>query len=314
MRLIDRKFYNENHWQSEYEIFRYLKNLQDKGLYERHEAILKNMAYLQWCLDEIPIESYLSPWYWKRKLFHTQQELLLRALPTKNYKALVPSSLLTKPKIHQASKPCSTNFLSHYGELKYLKETFKEGKIRIKLASGNNNSQLNAAQQDNEIKKHHYLTNARIEIIRPEGNIEQPFKGDIKHEISLPFDYYMYSMAMDFDWYMFNEFGANACLIVKDVPKFIDRINQAILKVYPRLDPYDFPVQYYDPYEVRTNEKIDPGSSKDFSYALQKEFRLLWLPIKCLHEQLHKYIDLEIGSLQDICELVEFDPKDEKVT
>jgi hypothetical protein len=61
-------------------------------------------------------------------------------------------------------------------------------------------------------------------------------------------------------------------------------------------------VEYYDPYELEPGQKVHAVMSKDFLFASQKEYRFFFMPRNARIAS--GYIDVRLGSLADIGELV----------
>lgn len=66
-------------WELQYKVCRYLERVPDGLLIERYKDILRNMrALISRERDIIPIQSFLSSWYWFCKEHQTRLEFSLR--------------------------------------------------------------------------------------------------------------------------------------------------------------------------------------------------------------------------------------------
>jgi hypothetical protein len=96
------------------------------------------------------------------------------------------------------------------------------------------------------------------------------------------------------------DFGYDGMLVIKNVDRFLVRIERAVKKVKPELLMAADAVRYYDPYRVKPDE-LDPFFAKNFRYAYQKEYRLAWhrpgLPLDC------EAFFVEIGQMRDIASI-----------
>ncbi len=73
--------YEPEFWEFQYERYRYLKNINNEALYKRYEDIRRNFEILTSKeRNIIPINSFLSSWYWFRKEHQTRYELFLKKL------------------------------------------------------------------------------------------------------------------------------------------------------------------------------------------------------------------------------------------
>lgn len=74
--------YEPDFWEFQYEIYRYLQNIDNDKLAERYRGIHRNFYVLvRPERDVIPVNSFLSSWYWYRKEHQTRYEFYLRNLP-----------------------------------------------------------------------------------------------------------------------------------------------------------------------------------------------------------------------------------------
>ena len=121
----------------------------------------------------------------------------------------------------------------------------------------------------------------------------------------MSYDYYVLCCSHEFDYRLFSAFRneggtvGDACLLIKEVDEFAKRLNSVVRE---RLKNWYFhcnPVGYFDPYNVKPNQKINPGAIKDFKYAYQREYRFLWDPLSP-GTALTDILKISIGSLEDI--------------
>ena len=110
-------------------------------------------------------------------------------------------------------------------------------------------------------------------------------------------------MATELDHTLFEPFEANACLIIHDVDEFAARLENSAPPALASWHYYHNPIQYLDLREQDPNHVNSPPISKDFLYAYQKEYRFLWAPGE--EADLDEYLELELGSLEDIAMLYE---------
>jgi hypothetical protein len=198
------------------------------------------------------------------------------------------------------------SFLVKYSKMKYLKPCFDNGKIRIAPASSYDDSSLNRAIKDDELQ----LTlkpsprNRKNEAVeRFSEDLKNPVHpiGNVVENITAPSNYYVYCMASEFSLRLFPDFGADGCLIITKPEIFMKRLIEGVLEQLPNWEGFGIGVNYIDPVNT-TKEEIDIFYSKDFKFAYQKEYRLIWKPRSPVMKL--DYIEVELGNLSDCCELI----------
>jgi hypothetical protein len=174
-----------------------------------------------------------------------------------------------------------------------------EGKIRIAPASTFARLDGDGARQDEECSKAAVMPGSHTRVTTMDGR-EIPLIGDVRRSTSWD-DYYVLCMACDWHPQLFADFGADACVVVKNCDEFASRMESAFALSMPNWPFHHFPVHYFDPYERLRNEPFDAISCKDFRFAYQREYRFFWLS-NSAGDSL-KYRTIEIGSIEDIADL-----------
>lgn len=296
----NRHFYEPELWELEYQTYRYLGRVADADLVARYSAIVRNMkALLAADRDVIPIQSFLSSWFWFRKEHQTRLEFLLRgnAVPAASDARLLGCGRDTAPLRPQ--HPNAADVLFRYGERKYLLSMLSHGAIRIGPASRYRNMEGDVARSDEECSKTAFLPGQYTRISTMDGR-DIPVKGDVSQSVSAP-DYYFLCMSCDWDLSLFDDFGADSCLIIRNLETFAARLETAFASVLPGWYFHHNPVEYFDPYERAHNQYFDATICKDFRFAYQREYRFLWFPPE--GDAVTDYKLSEAGPLQDIAEL-----------
>jgi hypothetical protein len=108
-------------------------------------------------------------------------------------------------------------------------------------------------------------------------------------------------MSTDFEPQIFEEFGYDSCVIIKDLDQFAARLEASTKYLLPNWYFHHNPVEYFDPHETYKNQYLDTVMCKDFRFAYQMEYRVIWHPQDDASAK--DYIVVRIGSLEDICEL-----------
>jgi hypothetical protein len=292
--------YEPEFWELEYQTYRYLSRVTDGELEKRYGSILRNIeALVTTDRDIIPIESFLSSWYWFRKEHQTRLEMLLRGAAVS-----VPILRLRSPdrkSIPRSKWPNAGDVLFRYGRHEHLEPLLLRGELRMFRASKQKDRPGDAARFDDECEKRSYMPGQYTRISTVDGR-DIPVNGDVRRAVVGP-DYYMLCMSCDWDETLLNSFSdVDACLIITDVDNFMNRLEAAAAKKLPGWVFHHNPVEYFDPYELPANTRLDSAMSKDFRFAYQREYRVLVFP---LHgETTGKFVDLPpLGSLNGIADL-----------
>lgn len=292
--------YEPEFWEFQYAIHRYLGGVSNEHLVFRYQAIIRNMyALVTTDRNVIPIQSFLSSWYWYRKEHQTRLEFFLRKmeLPVQP----PPGTLNNDRKGAPAcpSSPNAGNILFRYGKVQYMQAMVKHGSIRIGSASFYRHLESDAARADEERMKISFIPGEYARITTLDGR-EIPVLGDVQQTVAVP-NYYLLCMSCDWDLTLFNDFSADACVVIHDSEQFAERLELAS-KV--QLDGWYFhhnPVEYFDPYEMSGNQYFNAAMCKDFRFAYQREYRFLWMPMGGQEAEGFKF--LELDPLEDLAEL-----------
>lgn len=290
--------YEPEFWEFQYKTYRYLKNVADDKLNERYRDLHRNFCILvRPERHVIPINSFLSSWYWYRKEYQTRYEFFLRNNPLP-LPLPCPRGNFTAP-IRPAG-PNSCDILFRYGNSQFMKSFLESGEIRISPASVYKDGPLSDPRTDDELNIHRYLPKQHTRITTKEGK-EIPIIGDFHEMYSIPMDYYTLCMSTDFEPQILEEFGYDSCVIIKDPNQFAARIEASTRHLPSNWYFHHNPVEYFDPREPYRNQYLTPVMCKDFRFAYQMEYRFIWHP----HDgtSAKDYIIVQIGSLEDICEL-----------
>lgn len=300
----------------QYRTQRYMEHLSAVELEQRFKDVLLNQLVLT---EENKIG--LNPMnqegkYWIRIFTHLCEEFKIRygPFPAGFKNGFLKDMRIPSPSMDAATKACnainnkklnSKNLLFKYGESRYLEQTLKNGIIRISPATSFNSVSLNSAIHDDELE---FVINPNTSKIKFEAfdNKTGKSKGkmNIKHaQIThkSATDYYVYCMSSIFVPRLFLDFGADACLIIKNPEKFTNKLLKTFEKQYSNWFGILKKVTYLDPIRL-SSHKVDIFSIKHFRYAYQKEIRLIWLPSSKPKKLYPKFIKL--GNLSDICEII----------
>lgn len=297
----NRHGYEPEFWEFQYEVYRYLERVSDAVLAKRYTDILRNMrALISLERDVIPIQSFLSSWYWFRKEHQTRFEFFLRDVPV----PVTPPHDVFFNNEARGAPVCpkhvnAGDVLFRYDKRLYIQAMVDQGQIRIRPASGFLQMEQDHARQDDECSKESFLAGSYSRITTKQGR-DIPIIGDVRRTTSAP-NYYVFCMTCDWDSALFADFDADSCIVVKDVECFARRLENAASAHLPEWYFHHNPVHYFDPYERTKNEYSNATMCKDFRFAHQREYRFLWFSQRGDEPDGFKF--LELGSLQDLAEL-----------
>lgn len=197
------------------------------------------------------------------------------------------------------SKP----YLLKFGNPKYLRQALEYGRLRISPASYYDSDEHNYARLDNELERFFKL-NPRNKIISEESLESTIGNGQTAGwtRIASPADYLLYSMCSEYSSRLFGDFNSDACLVIFDPEKFLDKLISGVRQSLSGWDIESSHVSYYDP--IRTDPKtISVPKFKPFRHTYQNEMRLICIPPKPVVKLQH--LEIEIGSLTDCALLVD---------
>lgn len=297
----DNKYsYDPEVWEFQYEIYRYLARIPNEQLLERYRAIVHNMR----CLISndrhvIPIQSFLSSWYWYRKEHQTRLEITLRSLGSS---VEPPQNILDRQLRNAPVRPAHPNacdVIFRYDKREHMEALRERGAVRITPASFYSAQELGSVRGDEERSKKAFLPGQYSRITTIDGR-EMPILGDIVRSVSAP-DYYVLCMSCDWDPILFAAFESDACIAIFQPEVFSQRLQLSAKSHVDGWLFHDGPVEYFDPFERIPNHIFNASICKDFRFAYQREYRFIWMPMN--GENTSGVKELEIGSLTDVCNL-----------
>lgn len=292
--------YEPEFWEFQYEIYRYLGRVEANELAARYRSIVRNMrALISPDRHVIPIQSFLSSWYWYRKEHQTRFEFALRGV---DLPCTPPAGVLDNTPVDAPIRPKYPNYadvLFRYARDQYNRDLVERGRLRVAPAHYYRKLEGDEARQDEEMEKHEFLPGEYTSVITEDG---KPIKviGDIRRSVSRK-SYYFLCTSCDWDQALFDDFGADSCVVIRDPQRFADRLEAAAQSHLPGWRFHHCPVEYFDPHERLPNQRIDAGMSKDFRFAYQREYRFIWVSPAGHSATDFKYLDA--GTLGDIVEL-----------
>jgi hypothetical protein len=307
-------------WRQVYSVHRYLQDLTDPQVDERYEIILNNKASFS-RPEHIALKPLNRPesfWYWARREQELEEEFAIRQRPLPQVIFRVPDAIRQLvPPVPRPPLNGPLTTLARFASHRYLWQAFDEGKFRLRHARTFTDSGLNDAQRDDELVARTYSPGSQASVVTPTNRTIQPI-GQITYEQTHDGDAYLLCTAYECDPWLFHYFGADACLVVKDIESLRLRLDAAIRRQLPSLQGVEFNARYLD--ELNPNPvnlagddpamlpRYRPLQTKSLKYALQKEFRYVWHSPGKVDPSAPVHVDLQIGPLRDIAAYFRLDP------
>lgn len=304
-------------WRRQYDQRRYARHLSQTELNKRIRDIFLNMLRVnpdaKIGLPPISDESAM----WIEKCTHVLEEMQLRHGPypagfTREVLHSEPFPDFASDLAEKAAKTLSSYGLHQnevfikYGKRKHMEPLYETGSLRIQPASFFSEGGLNGAVKDNELMLPMSFALSRDDVLKlvvnpqdvplnaPEQRVDVHFRS--------PTDYWLYCVTQSVEPRLFVDFNADACVIIRDRGLFRQMLHQAALKALPTATSMrEGPAIYVDPLLPHTTEIFVP-LAKHFGYSYQEEYRFCWAPPQAVKKLEH--IDIEIGSLRQIAEIV----------
>ncbi len=295
-------------WREKYLTNRYLGNLPEDDLRRRFDDILLNL--LVFSGDGSPSFDQASQMQGLvERLIHLDEEMSQRGTPiAANFLEDASRYLYKYQNIQHAikawgnRKPVMGAYLVKFSKKIYITQMNNTGIIRVNPASFYDDPSLNQAIQDRELSQTLVLPRGTKLKKQIDSDNYEEIKGI--RSISLtkhsPTDFYVYCMTKLYNHRLFDDFEADACLLIYDVNKFLKKFLD-----YLKEDYYDWLIQskevhYQDPFFPTAT--INIPFNKHFRFWYQSEFRIVFKPRNHINKL--EPIDIEIGSLNDCCELI----------
>jgi len=295
---------------------RYCRHLSQKELNQRVRDIVLNMLRLtpevKIGLPPLKPEGAKAMEIWT----HVLEEMALRHGPYPNgftrdilhsepFPDLV-GELGTKAAGILASKGLrSGDVFIKFGKTEHMRSLVEKGALRVQSASYYAAPDHNGAIRDDELSLPLSLALSREDIIKvvlnPQDVPARPIEQRLDVTYNAGTDYWLYCLSSAVEPRLFVDFQADSCVIIKDKDRFQRLLTLQSAAKFPNTGHHHGKAIYIDPLRPST-AIIDVLMSKHFRYEYQCEYRFVWRPVKPTASL--PYIDLELGSLESIAELV----------
>jgi len=295
----------EEGWRTAYVAAPYLHHLTDSDLRSRLAAVMTNLLFV----DRPAFPHELMQIEWMQLFQDVRYEHDRRGLSfidaIKSIDMLQDWPNLQRGTAAFAVYEGPPGQLFRYSKRKYLEPLLRCGDLTLFPATQYSDPSLLRSQRDDELARTLILdgTQAQLEHTDRDG-IRHPITavGSIKYTMSSPTNYYVWFTTTTYDPRLFDDFEADACMIIHDAPAFTDRLRQAVEAAIPRWVGADKLVRYFDP--LREPGQVLASFEKDFRFAYQREYRFVWDPPAPEIRKALSPLQLSLGPLHDICTLV----------
>lgn len=292
-------------WRKMYHSNRYLSNLSVSDLQSRLNDILINL--LVFSKDgSLSFDQSSQMIGLVESFIHLEEEMSQKGMSINllnkatEYKNKYPN-ILNAINTWNDRKPLMGEYLVKFSKREYLDQIKNFGKIRVNPASIYDDPSLNLAVRDRELSQTVILPQGtKLKKRMPTGEYKE-IDGIKNMSINNhSTDFYVYCATKTYQHRLFDDFGADACLLIYDIKIFLDKILNCLKTSYPNWLVKSGDVRFNDPFSPPNTSDIP--FNKHFRFWYQSEFRIAFkpkTPVKKLEP-----IDLEIGSLVDCCELI----------
>ena len=305
-------------WRLQYRGDRYMRDLPNEDLFARAGDLTTAMTMYtpDGKVGLKAIEGELSE---MERFAHALEEMAIRGFHHRQAGVLEALNLPHPPAVrralHKLAGRCwAEPILVKFGKRQHMAALLLEGKGRISPASFYNDPSLGRARSDNEAQIAAYvhpIDAHRFMGVRAEGNgttavdIDVPYLGSTRIELTAKTDFYVYCMAQSCDARMFTDFD-DTCIVITRPDEFTSRLQNAVGASIPGWKFIAAPVVYFDPFFTRPHQ-MTAQLSKHFRFSYQKEYRLLWLPPspeEAAARRSWDHVPFEIGPLTAYAELI----------
>lgn len=297
-------------WRVQYQTDPYLRGIDDQAVKARTDDVTANSWFITNAL-KLGMISAPDP-FWMISWTHLLEEWGSRGgipggqdpekLPNPDWPGL--GSAVTPLEF---SRRTHQNVLIKYGDRRHLRQSMEAGSFLIRPASTYDDPSLNRAVRDNELELSVYrrsrlytlLYDQHSNALAPTG----PAYGYRIEALKSPTNYYAYCLGMRRSLRMFGDFKANAAMIIHDPRRFLRRLGEGVRQILGAgWSWYATPIHYIDPLRAPAGP-LDIIKCKNFSFAYQCEYRIVWVPDRPLHKL--EPLSISVPPVADCASLVE---------
>jgi hypothetical protein len=290
----------------DYRSHRYLEHETPDQLQQRFEDLLRN-AYFCWRDGKLYSKGDGTKWMcW---MAHLLEEFSLRGMrgPLRLPKFTSYRNASRAAELWDGLNLEKGTYLLKFGETQYMRPLWEKGAFTIFPATKYNEAVLNEAIRDDELTLMQQSCGATINSvqdwrtgIRHDFDRPIPIIGPLKRETRYESNCYVACFGRRYEYRLFDDFGYDACVVIREPQRFIERIRECMALALPGWDFCGAAVSYRDPCHPTPTD--DVLFSKHFRFTYQQEFRIVWEgPTR---QTTLGPVPLDLGSVTDYCDLV----------
>ncbi len=292
-------------WMEEYRNRKAYSHLSDEQLRLRYAALLENTVAFDQSGTAF-IDRPTAP-YWTKRLVWAEEEFRQRrawdavvSLQTRELERPRPLLAAARRLWSTIEQPAHGPYIVKFGKAAHIEQMYSKGCFRISSASSYAESQ-NAAIRDQELASNVVLP-PRMKLTMEIDGTQQEIPNLIR-PICLTRqckNFYVFCASSTFRPRLFDDFDADACLLVRDLSRFTIRLWREMATRSRQTDGLMGPVHYEDPlHPIGAGRSVE--MTKDFRYEYQSEWRMTWSAEVPLSPDAEP-VTIEIGSLRESCE------------
>ena len=292
-------------WRAEYRAHRYLEHEPIIKLHDRAIAMTVNAR----AVDRTGKLYWRRGGQWFEMLTHTLEEFAFRKIvlpmpqPPKYAHAARAAELWDKVNVPNGS------YILKFGRKQYIVDLIEKGRLRVQPAESYDDPSLNLAIADKEYEITEETVGATVGVPPPNRDYnvpmdqweQVPILGTLKQIRTYTGRSYIACFGLRYEYQLFEDFGHDACAVIRDPMRFLHAAQDAGDKVLPGWQFAFDRVTYRDPFHPIKND--DVLYSKNFRYAYQREMRITWEHDPSLKGPLES-VFLDLGPLAEYCDLL----------
>lgn len=296
-------------WCTEYRKHRNYGHLSNEQLSARYSSLLEN---------SVQFDDFGRPFIARddrlprpKQLCWVEEEFRLRSMEWKASELEHFELGRNRPNVRAAQvlwsrvpPPAPDSYIVKFALRPYVEEMLARGRFRIAPAHSYNDSSLNSAARDDELLTEHLTPNGTRLYVKLDGEFQEihGIVGPLHYKRRCD-NYYVFCAAHRFEPRLFDDFDADACLVVRDCEEFARRLMHGVAHVAGMARCACGNVQYIDPFDQLTSSDSSQfvEMSKNFRFEYQAEWRMVWKGDQPLPMDAPPLF-VELGPLADCCE------------
>jgi hypothetical protein len=301
-------------WHHQYRQRRYLEHASDDELRQRLADLLNNVCYLTEAnkIGVVHGADDAAWWGLLTELFEEHEQRgkgipPIRDLGSMHFAKLRYNHVTRAAEVWRQYGLIGGDYLFKFGKRKHLEPMISDGAFRLSPATYYSDESLQPSIRDSELEFTQELYGAKVRAPRnrdysipPQQWESIPAIGNLCVTVRSDRDYYVACFAGRYEYRLFDDFDADACVVIRDPTRFIERLGGAVRSALNWNDFLGGSVEYRDPYHP--SRAIGVFFTKHFRYAYQKEFRLVWLPPE--KQPTLQALNLCLGPLTSFCDIL----------